>query len=88
LHYCYCISERGSDTTDKFQHSDEEIDVNENDDIVNAKQYTVVNDKEARGIAFMYYLVVGLDFVCRFYGSRQWSYLCISGTNYSHNHPM
>jgi len=46
---CHCISEHESDA-DKVQHFDGEIDVEETDDVVIEKQYTVVNDKEARGI--------------------------------------
>ena len=47
-HDC-CVSEPESDTADKVQHFDAKIDVYENDDAVLEKQYTVLNDKEARG---------------------------------------
>jgi len=45
----YYISEHGSDAAEEEQHLDGETDVYENDDVLLDKQYTVVNDKEARG---------------------------------------
>jgi len=49
---CYCISEEESDATARLLHFSANIALDVNDEAMNEKQYTVINDKEARGITY------------------------------------
>jgi len=46
----YYPSDYGSDPADEVQRVDWNVDVNVKDDTTNDRQYSIVNDKEARGM--------------------------------------